>query len=171
MLHDPDILQLKKQLDAKKNPTPEEKFQLVKLYHDRGYTEEALQLLLDMENEHLEFSPTLIALGDLYLEAGMYEKAFNYYCIVSIDDPAVLDRAAAFRYALCNFHMGYMDNAIRFLEPLVGKHPDFEPAYWLLLGIYDALGDQKKIYKWTRNLEKVRSSFKQQPYLGTYLRD
>ena len=101
LLSDPDIVQLSNELKAEKKPIAEKKFQLAKLYHDRGDFEESVQLLLDIETEHPDFLHVYVALGDVCLEGELYEQAYNHYRTVYHTQPELLDRAALIRFALC----------------------------------------------------------------------
>ncbi|GEM_PF-5340418 len=170
MLSDPDIVQLSQELFAKKRATAAEKFQLAKLYHDRGDFEEAVELLLAIEAEHEDFPAVYIALGDVLLEGELYEQAFDYYRTAYHTEPELLDRAALLRFALCAFHTGSERTATSLLETLIQEQPSFEPAYRLLLGIYEALDDRKAANQCQRQLKRLASRSNPSLYLGSYLR-
>lgn len=170
MLSDPDIVQLSQKLASKKRLTAAEEFQLAKLYHDRGGLDEAVRLLLIIEAEYENFPAVYVALGDVSLEGGLYEQAFEYYRTAYHTAPELLDRAAMLRFALCAHHTGSNRTAITLLETLIAVHPSFEPAYRLLLGIYDVMGDKKAVKQWQKKLNRVEANTKPGLYLGSYLR-
>jgi len=155
---------------TKKRATAAEKFQLAKLYHDRGDFEDAVEQLLAIEAAHDDFYAVYVALGDVLLEGEWYEQAFEHYRTAYYTAPEVLDRAALLRFALCAFHIGSERTAITLLQTVIEEQPSFEPAYRLLLGIYESMGDRKAAKQCQKQLQRVTSKTKPNVYLGSYLR-
>ena len=77
--------------------------------------------------------------------------------------------AGFFRYALCKYHLGKLDEVRHLLEVLVRERPYYEPYYRLLLGIYEESKSYKEARALKTKLKRAQKTFKKRMNLDNYL--
>lgn len=146
---DPDIQWMEENLNKKRRPSYQERFELALLYKERGHIDKACKLFQDLYMENDDFPPLLIELANLYFASGLPDYAAELY-YRALDTEKLADPLGTMvQLALCFYRMDGQFKP-RSQEMVYGKRRMYIHFYY---NEQLALDERKQLYTLLDQLE------------------